>query len=103
MKTVLNLGSMTSLIFLVFILMMTKILHLIDNMPVVLLLLVALTLGLAPFVPEPHLWEKLKMLGAGTLSKPIDIFDLLLHAVPWIVLLFKLARMAYLKRTGKVG
>jgi hypothetical protein len=83
--------------------MMTKILHLIDNIPVVLLLLVALTLGLAPFVPEPHLWEKLKMLGAGTLSKPIDIFDLLLHAVPWIVLLLKLARMAYLKRTGKVG
>lgn len=80
-------------------LMMTKILHLIDNMPVVLLLLVALTLGLAPFVPEPHLWEKLKMLGAGTLSKPIDIFDLLLHAIPWIVLLLKLARMAYLKRT----
>ena len=103
MKTVLNLGSMTSLIFLVFILMMTKVLHLIDNIPVVLLLLVALTLGLAPFVPEPHLWEKLKMLGAGTLSKPIDIFDLLLHAVPWIVLLLKLARMAYLKRTGKVG
>jgi hypothetical protein len=78
--------------------MMTKILHLIDNIPVVLLLLVALTLGLAPFVPEPHLWEKLKMLGAGTLSKPIDIFDLLLHAVPWIVLLLKLVRVAYLKR-----
>lgn len=84
-------------------LMMTKILHLIDNIPVVLLLLVALTLGLAPFVPEPHLWEKLKMLGAGTLSKPIDIFDLLLHAIPWIVLLLKLARMAYLKRTGDVS
>ncbi len=83
--------------------MMTKILHLIDNIPVVLLLLVALTLGLAPFVPEPHLWEKLKMLGVGTLSKPIDIFDLLLHAVPWIVLLLKLARMAYLKRTGDVS
>ncbi|WP_228292373.1 RND transporter [Candidatus Thiothrix anitrata] len=78
--------------------MMTKILHLIDNIPVVLLLLVALTLGLAPFVPEPHLWEKLKMLGAGTLSKPIDIFDLLFHATPWIVLLLKLVRVAYLKR-----
>ncbi|QTR51752.1 RND transporter [Candidatus Thiothrix anitrata] len=77
---------------------MTKILHLIDNIPVVLLLLVALTLGLAPFVPEPHLWEKLKMLGAGTLSKPIDIFDLLFHATPWIVLLLKLVRVAYLKR-----
>ena len=56
--------------------------------------LAALTLGLAPFVPEPHIWEKLKMLAAGTLSRPIDIFDLLLHAAPWAVLIAKLIRMA---------
>jgi hypothetical protein len=39
----------------------------------------ALLLGLAPFTPEPHLFEKVRMLFSGTLSKPIDIFDLLLH------------------------
>ena len=56
--------------------------------------LAALTLGLAPFVPEPHIWEKLKMLAAGTLTRPIDIFDLLLHAAPWLVVIAKLVRMA---------
>ena len=65
----------------------------IDQIPLHLLILAALTLGLAPFFPEPHIWEKLKMLAAGTLTKPIDIFDLLLHAAPWILLAAKLVRM----------
>ncbi|WP_199725171.1 RND transporter [Gemmobacter lutimaris] len=69
-------------------------LNLLDQMPLNLLILAALTLGLAPFVPEPHLWEKLKMLASGTLLKPIDIFDLLLHAAPFILLGAKLLRMA---------
>jgi hypothetical protein len=56
--------------------------------------LAALTLGLAPFVPEPHLWEKLKMLVGGTLVRPIDIFDLCLHAAPWLLLMAKLLRVA---------
>ena len=51
-------------------------------------------LGLAPFTPEPHLWEKLKMLADGTLVRPIDIFDLLLHATPWLLLGLKLTRLA---------
>ena len=68
-----------------------------DQMPLTFLVFLALTLGLAPFVPEPHIWEKLKMLAAGTLHRPIDIFDLLLHAVPWLLLLAKLARMAVLR------
>ena len=59
-----------------------------------LFVLVALTLGLAPFVPEPHVWEKLKMLAAGSLSRPIDIFDLCLHGVPWVLLLLKLYRLS---------
>lgn len=69
-------------------------LNLLDQMPLNLLILAALTLGLAPFVPEPHIWEKLKMLASGTLVKPIDIFDLLLHAAPFILLGAKLLRMA---------
>ena len=67
-----------------------------DRQPLMLFLLVALTLGLAPFVPEPHVWQKLKMLADGTLSKPIDIFDLLLHGAPWVLLLLKLYRVAIL-------
>ena len=52
----------------------------------------AVVLGLAPFYPEPHLWEKLKMLGAGELSRPIDIFDLFMHGTPVLLLLLKLLR-----------
>lgn len=64
----------------------------IDQLPWTPLLLAALLLGLAPFVPEPHLWEKLKMLMAGTLSRPIDIFDLCMHGTPLLLVLFKLWR-----------
>lgn len=53
-----------------------------------------LTLGLAPFVPEPHIWEKLKMLAKGTLTRPIDIFDMWFHAVPWLLLFAKAMRAA---------
>ena len=64
-----------------------------DRISLSLLLPVALLLALAPFVPEPHLWEKLKMLFAGTLSRPIDIFDLALHGGPLVLLVLKLIRM----------
>nr|WP_210730504.1 RND transporter [Roseibacterium persicicum] len=59
-------------------------------MPLWALGLLCLTLGLAPFTPEPHIWEKLKMLAAGTLTRPVDIFDLLMHAAPFVLLALKL-------------
>ena len=62
-----------------------------DQLPWSLILIACLTLGLAPFVPEPHLWEKLKMLASGTLAKPIDIFDLVMHAAPFLLAGLKLA------------
>ncbi len=71
-------------------------LELLDALSLQIAVLGALTLGLAPFFPEPHIWEKLKMLRAGTLRKPIDIFDLLLHAAPFALLAAKLLRMATL-------
>ncbi len=61
------------------------------NIPYMLLVPLALFLALAPFTPEPHLWEKLKMLFAGTLVRPIDIFDLFLHGTPLVILLLKLS------------
>ncbi len=64
--------------------------QLFGKIPLVLLVVVCMTLGLAPFVPEPHLWEKLKMLANGTLARPVDIFDLLLHGSPWLLLVIKL-------------
>jgi ABC-type arginine/histidine transport system permease subunit len=61
-----------------------------DNIPYVIIVPLAVLLGLAPFTPEPHLWEKLKMLFTGTLVRPIDIFDLFLHGTPLLILLLKL-------------
>jgi hypothetical protein len=55
------------------------------------LLPVALLLGLAPFRPEPHLVEKIRMLIDGTLSRPIDIFDLFLHGMPAVLLVVRVA------------
>lgn len=67
---------------------------LLDRIPPALALIGALTLGLAPFFPEPHIWEKLKMLAAGSLTRPMDIFDLAFHALPWLLLIAKLVRLA---------
>jgi hypothetical protein len=63
-----------------------------DSISYLVLIPVALLLGLAPFQPQPHLVEKLQMLFRGTLSRPIDIFDLILHAAPILLLLLKLLR-----------
>jgi len=63
-----------------------------DRMPLTLLLPLAVVLALAPFSPEPHLVEKLRMLLNGTLTRPIDIFDLCLHGTPALLVVLKLAR-----------
>ncbi|MCP3971792.1 MAG: RND transporter [Rhodobacteraceae bacterium] len=66
---------------------------LIDRFPLGMLVMVCATLGLAPFVPEPHVWEKLKMLAGGELARPVDMFDLVFHGLPWLVLALKLGRL----------
>ncbi|MEP2026509.1 MAG: hypothetical protein ABJH98_01425 [Reichenbachiella sp.] len=54
-----------------------------------LFLLLSLTLGLAPFFPEPHLVGKIRwILGGGVGMQPMDYFDLGLHGVPWVGLIF---------------
>jgi len=62
-----------------------------DRIPYVYIVPLAILLALAPFSPEPHLWEKLKMLFAGTLVRPIDIFDLFLHGTPLLLLVLKMS------------
>ena len=58
------------------------------------LLVAAIFMGLTPFTPMPHVIEKLTMLVNGQLSRPIDIFDLLFHLSPTILLLIKLGRIS---------
>jgi hypothetical protein len=64
-----------------------------DSIPLWLIIAVAAWMAVAPIVPEPHLVEKLRMLAQGTLRRPIDIFDLLFHAAPIVVLVLKLLRI----------
>ncbi len=66
----------------------------IDRVPWGVLAIPAAFLTFAPFVPEPHLWQKLKMLVTGTLSKPIDIFDLCMHSTPLFLIIIKGLRLA---------
>lgn len=63
-----------------------------DKIPFRTTIIMTIFLGLAPFMPEPHLWGKLKMLVAGDLVKPIDIFDMFFHMAPGLVLLAKIYR-----------
>lgn len=63
-----------------------------DKISFSILVPVAIFLTFAPFVPEPHLWQKLKMLFDGVLNKPMDIFDLFWHGLPLILLVAKLIR-----------
>jgi hypothetical protein len=58
------------------------------DLPWSAVIFLCLTLGLAPFAP-PHLYEKLRMLLRGELVRPIDWFDLFLHASPWVLLVLK--------------
>lgn len=65
--------------------------HWLDKIPFSLLVILSLTLGLAPFTPAPHLIEKIAMLVSGNLNKPVDIFDLIMHASPIALLVMKRA------------
>jgi hypothetical protein len=59
--------------------------------PYTLLVPVAVLLAIAPFGATPHLVEKWRMLFAGTLRRPLDWFDLVLHTAPLTLLVLKLA------------
>lgn len=59
-------------------------------------LFAALTLGLAPFAPEPHVVGKVRwVLGGAVGMKPIDWFDLLMHGAPWVWLAVVALRLGW--------
>ncbi|MFP4845395.1 hypothetical protein [Winogradskyella sp. PE311] len=61
------------------------------------IILLCLTLGLAPFLPEPHIIGKLRWLAGGANGMaPKDYFDIILHGFPFILLI----RLIYLKITA---
>lgn len=60
-----------------------------EKIPYPLLIAAALFMLGAPFLPEPHLVEKARMLAEGRLTRPLDIFDVLWHLAPAAVLALK--------------
>ena len=53
-----------------------------------LIILLCLTLGFAPFFPEPHIWGKLKWIAGGANGMNLkDWFDVILHGLPFILLI----------------
>jgi hypothetical protein len=63
-----------------------------------LFLILSLTLGLAPFTPEPHIIGKLKWISGGANGmQAIDWFDSLLHGLPWLFLITSLIILLFNK------
>ena len=53
-----------------------------------LVIIGCLTLGMAPFFPEPHIWDKLKWVAGGARGMAFqDWFDLCLHGIPFVLLI----------------
>ena len=53
-----------------------------------LIIILVLTLGLAPYSPEPHLFGKIRWVAGGAVGmQPMDWFDLVLHGFPFVLLL----------------
>ena len=51
------------------------------------------TLGLAPYLPEPHLVGKIWWIAGGARGMAFeDYFDFVLHATPWVWLLFLMSK-----------
>lgn len=63
--------------------------RLIEKIPYYILIPIALVMLMAPFVPMPHVLEKLIMLKEGRLVRPVDIFDLVYHLTPLAILIVK--------------
>lgn len=69
-----------------------------DSIPWIPLVLIAVFLGLSPIGAKPHLIEKIEMLANLNLVKPLDVFDLLLHGLPILLLLMKFMKVLLEKK-----
>jgi hypothetical protein len=62
-------------------------------------LLASLTLGLAPFVPEPHVLGKIRwVLGGAKGMQMMDWGDLLMHGAPWLWLIYAAVNVFIIKK-----
>lgn len=73
----------------------------IQKLPFPILIVIAVLMLGAPFVPEPHLIEKARMAMSATLTRPIDIFDVFWHLLPTALLLWKTVLWQRARAAGK--
>ena len=67
-----------------------------------LLLAACLTLGLAPFRPEPHIWANLKWIAGGAVGMELENWlDTLMHGTPWLLLVIWAVLMLLGKKAGR--
>jgi hypothetical protein len=62
-------------------------------------LIASLTLGLAPFVPEPHIWKQILNLTLGRPMYTLDWIDVAMHGAPWLLFII----LGIRKLTGKAN
>jgi hypothetical protein len=68
-----------------------------------LVVLLCLTLGLAPFLPEPHIWGKLKWIAGGANGMAaIDWWDTFQHGIPFVLLIRLVIKSIFFKDKKKV-
>lgn len=61
-------------------------------------ILASLTMGLAPFFPEPHIWGKVKWIAGGAHGMSLlDWGDFFMHGLPWIFLIRLIVLTIYQK------
>lgn len=66
-----------------------------------MIIVACLTIGLAPFTPEPHIWGKIKwVIGGGVGMGTVDILDMIMHGLPWMLLILKALSSVLVSRSG---
>lgn len=75
--------------------------RLINQLPFPLLIAAAVLMLGAPFAPEPHLVEKARMAINGTLTRPLDLFDVVWHLLPTALLVWKTVLWRRERTAGK--
>lgn len=68
-----------------------------QRIPLWLFALITLPLALAPWPLKPsvHLWEQVHLLILNSPGAPADLFDIVLHATPGALFMFKVSETLY--------
>ena len=70
-----------------------KLINFIDGLPAFPTIIIGVWMGLAPFMPEPHLVQKFLMAMNGDAFKLIDVFDVFMHGSLGAIAILKIWRI----------